>query len=48
MNWYPFPERIKVNVWTLLNQHVEVKAVIWVFKALVVGCIIAGIIWWMR
>ena len=48
MNWYPFPERFKVSLWSLLNQHTEVKAVIWVLEALAVGCIIAGIIWWVR
>ena len=48
INFYPYPIRIKVSLWTLLNQHTEIKAVIWVLEALIIGCIIAGIIWWVR
>ena len=48
INFYPYPIRIKVSLWTLLNQHLWFKGVLWGLEALVIGCIIAGIILWVR
>ena len=45
-NWFPFPERIKVSLWSLLNQYTEVKAVIWFFKSLLIGCAIAAVLYY--
>lgn len=51
MNWYPFPIRIKVSIWSLLrhkltdDQRTLIKAIVWCAKALIIGIVIAFIIY---
>jgi len=44
MNWYPFPQRIKVSAWKLLMSHTAIKGFVWGLEALLIGCFIAWII----
>lgn len=41
---YPYPIRIKVSLWSLLNQHPMLQAVVWAVMALGIGIILAGMI----
>lgn len=47
MSFYPYPIRIKVSLWTLLNQYIWFKGILWGLEALAVGVVIALIIYYI-